>query len=314
MLTALNYCTAAFPRQGELRLQLQKMQSCSIFLTILHQAMQRKMSTKPHFWTYLSQIPFCIGHKSLFLYLSQIPFLYLSQISSPTSTLSRDQTACTYDHLMKPSQVLWLQKYLLEWVDLSLLGLSRVFRIKTNRLCGVVWTRFENSVIVSFLAVSWMVVSRVFLFKTNRLCCVMWRRFENVNKSFMLGSQCFLKILSKYPCWAFTCFFWVFLANTGGLCCVTSWKFLRNQDLQIILPRPHVTVRSFPDMDRWTLGWQLGVMCPKFENSAHGNFRPHKYWGTSNVTCGATITSSVWTILKGRPMMSTWRLKVSHNL
>ena len=163
MLTALNYCTADFSRQ--------KMQSCSIFLTILHQAMQRKMSTKPHFWTYLSQIP----------------FLYLSQISSPTSTLIWDQTACTYDHLMKPSQVLWLQKYLLEWVDLSLLGLSRVFRIKTNRLCGVVWTRFENSVIVSFLAVSWMVVSRVFLFKTNRLCCVMWRRFENVIKSFMLG-------------------------------------------------------------------------------------------------------------------------------
>lgn len=60
MLTALNYCTADFPRQGELRLQLQKMQSCSIFLTILHQAMQRKMSTKPHFWTYLSQIPFFV--------------------------------------------------------------------------------------------------------------------------------------------------------------------------------------------------------------------------------------------------------------
>ena len=196
------------------------------------------------------------------------PFFYLSQISFPTSTLIstliRDQTACTYDHLMKPSQVLWLQKYLLEWVDLSLLGLSRVFRIKTNRLCGVVWTRFENSVIVSFLAVSWMVVSRVFLFKTNRLCCVMWRRFENVIQSFVLGFQCFLKILSKYSCWAFTCFFWVFLANTGGLCCVTSWKFLRNQDLQIILPQPYVPVRSFPDMDRWTLGWQLGVMCPKF--------------------------------------------------
>ena len=268
MLTALNYCTADFSRQGELRLQLQKMQSCSIFLTILHQAMQRKMSTKPHFWTYLSQIPFLYLSKILLSEFVKNPYFYLSQISSPTwtltSTLIQDQTACTYDHLMKPSQVLWLQKYLLEWVDLSLLGLSRVFRIKTNRLCGFVWTRFENSAIVSFLAVSWMVVSRVFLFKTNRLCCVMWRRFENVIKSFMLGFQCFLKILSKYSCWAFTCFFWVFLANTGGFCCVTSWKFSRNQDLQIILPRPRVTVRSFPDMDRWTLGWQLGVMCPKF--------------------------------------------------
>ena len=109
MLTALNYCTADFPRQGELRLQLQKMQSCSIFLTILHQAMQRKMSTKPHFWTYLSQIPFLYLSK---IFLSEFvtnPFLYLSQISSPTSTLIWDQTACTYDHLMKPSQVLWLQ-------------------------------------------------------------------------------------------------------------------------------------------------------------------------------------------------------------
>ena len=67
MLTALNYCTADFPRQGELRLQLQKMQSCSIFLTILHQAMQRKMSTKPHFWTYLSQIPFLYLSKPLFV-------------------------------------------------------------------------------------------------------------------------------------------------------------------------------------------------------------------------------------------------------
>ena len=80
MLTALNYCTADFPRQGELRLQLQKMQSCSIFLTILHQAMQRKMSTKPHFWTYLSQIPFlylskplfCICRKSLFLFVTNL--------------------------------------------------------------------------------------------------------------------------------------------------------------------------------------------------------------------------------------------------
>ena len=141
MLTAPNYCTKDFPRQGELRLQLQKMQSCSIFLTILHQAMQRKMSTKPHFWTYLSQIPFLYLSKPLFVFVTN-PFFYLSQISFPTSTLIStliwDQTACTYDHLMKPSQVLWLQKYLLEWVDLSLLGLSRVFRIKTNSivLCG----------------------------------------------------------------------------------------------------------------------------------------------------------------------------------
>ena len=193
MLTALNYCTADFPRQGELRLQLQKMQSCSIFLTILHQAMQRKMSTKPHFWTYLSQIP----------------FLYLSKISFPTSTLTstliQDQTACTYDHLMKPSQVLWLQKYLLEWVDLSLLGLSKVFRIKTNRLSGVAWTRFENSVRLSFLAVSWMVVSRVFLFKINRPWGVMWRRFQNLIKSFMLGFHVFFL---SFPCqdrWTLLC-------------------------------------------------------------------------------------------------------------
>ena len=142
MLTVLNYCTADFPRQGELRLQLQKMQSCSIFLTILHQAMQRKMSTKPHFWTYLSQIPFLYLSKILLSEFVKNPYFYLSQISSPTwtltSTLIQDQTACTYDHLMKPSQVLWLQKYLLEWVDLSLLDLSRVFRIKTNSivLCG----------------------------------------------------------------------------------------------------------------------------------------------------------------------------------
>ena len=80
MLTALNYCTADFPRQGELRLQLQKMQSCSIFLTILHQAMQRKMSTKPHFWTYLSQIPFLYLSQIVILYLSKIPLLYLSKI------------------------------------------------------------------------------------------------------------------------------------------------------------------------------------------------------------------------------------------
>ena len=96
-------------------------------------------------------------------------------------------------------------KYLLEWVDLSLLGLSKVFRIKTNRLSGVAWTRFENSVRLSFLAVSWMVVSRVFLFKKNRLCCVMWRRFQNLIKSFMLGFHVFFL---SFPCqdrWTLLC-------------------------------------------------------------------------------------------------------------
>ena len=176
----------------------------------------------------------CICHKSLFLHLSQIPFLYLSQISSPTSTLTstliQDQTACTYDHLMKPSQVLWLQKYLLEWVDLSLLGLSKVFRIKTNRLSGVAWTRFENSVRLSFLAVSWMVVSRVFLFKINRPWGVMWRRFQNLIKSFMLGFHVFFSEFSL----------------PRQMDSVVSWveNFSRNQDFQILSNYPSSAARA----------------------------------------------------------------------
>ena len=146
---------------------------------------------------------FCICHKSLFCICHKS--LFQHPTSTLTSTLIWDETACTYDHLMKPSQVLWLQKYLLEWVDLSLLGLSKVFRIKTNRLSGVAWTRFENSVRLSFLAVSWMVVSRVFLFKINRPWGVMWRRFQNLIKSFMLGFHVFFL---SFPCqdrWTLLC-------------------------------------------------------------------------------------------------------------
>ena len=90
-------------------------------------------------------------------------------------------------------------KYLLEWVDLSLLGLSRVFRIKINSfvLCG------QDLKIVpdcpSWLYPGWLSD------KTNRLCCVMWRRFENLIKSFMLGFHVFFL---SFPCqdrWTLLC-------------------------------------------------------------------------------------------------------------